>query len=137
MIISPKAKARSSFLDLGVNEVSIGNFHLKYKSHAYLYPEQALDISEFEVLKVIGKEPDVQTVLARSCSDLGVYAIKTLSKTQASSRLISRMRREQACLKMVTRGNSPFLPKLHRSFHDEARLYMVLVSFKSIDASWF
>ena len=87
-------------------------------------------VEEFEVLKVIGKEPSVQTALARGSSDLGVYAIKTLGKRSSSAKQLERIRSEQACLRMITEGNTPFLPRLHRSFHDEARLYMVLVSFR-------
>ncbi|KAL5518698.1 hypothetical protein ACEPAH_381 [Sanghuangporus vaninii] len=89
MVISPKPKARNSFLDLG--EIKRPN------------------IDEFEVLRVIGKEPSVQTILARSCSDLGLYAIKTLGKHVASA--------------------PNLLKHLHRSFQDEARLYIVLDTY--------
>ncbi|KAL5535258.1 hypothetical protein ACEPAF_3352 [Sanghuangporus sanghuang] len=110
MVISPKPKARNSFLDLGETKRP--------------------SIDEFEVLRVIGKEPSVQTILARSCSDLGLYAIKTLGKRVASApNLLKHVHSEQACLRIVTEGDCSFLPKLHRSFQDEARLYMVLDTY--------
>ncbi|EJD04243.1 kinase-like protein, partial [Fomitiporia mediterranea MF3/22] len=80
--------------------------------------------------RVAGRESSVQTILARSCSDFGVYAIKTLGKRAAStSNCLKRIRSEQRCLRIVTEGDCSFLPKLHRSFHDETRLYMVLDTY--------
>ncbi|KAH8120494.1 hypothetical protein DFH11DRAFT_67112 [Phellopilus nigrolimitatus] len=46
MVISPKARTRSSFLDLGSSN--------------------RLSVPDFEVLQVLGKEPSIQTILARS-----------------------------------------------------------------------
>lgn len=76
----------------------------------------------------MGKEPSIQTILARSYTDQGVYAIRTMKKRAASAPDLKCIRSEQKCLRIVTESNCPFLPKLHRSFQDEARLYMVLVS---------
>ncbi|KAL5534511.1 hypothetical protein ACEPAG_974 [Sanghuangporus baumii] len=110
MVIFPKPKVRNSFLDLEETKRS--------------------SIDEFEVLRVIGKEPSVQTILVRSCSDLGLYAIKTLGKRVPSApNLLKHVRSEQECLRIVTEGDCSFLPKLHRSFQDEARLYMVLDTY--------
>ncbi|KAH8120495.1 kinase-like domain-containing protein [Phellopilus nigrolimitatus] len=43
--------------------------------------------------------------------------------------ILKHVRSEQTCLRIVTEGDSVFLPKLHRSFQDETRLYMVLDTY--------
>ncbi|KAI5123727.1 hypothetical protein M0805_000320 [Coniferiporia weirii] len=112
MVISPRAKNRSSFLDLGTIN------------------HRPFSISNFETLQVVGKESSTQTVIARSCVNSGIYAIKTTRKCLVSSpTLLSRICSEQACLRVATEGGSPFLPKLYRSFQDETRLYMILDTF--------
>ena len=70
----------------------------------------------------------MHTIVARKDSKAGLYAIKAVQKCTSSSRLLKHIRSEQACLRMVTEdGDCYFLPKLHKSFQDESRLYMVLV----------
>lgn len=86
-------------------------------------------MSDFDVLRIIGKGSSAQTLLARRNSDASLFAIKTTRKHRAAkNETLKHLRSEQACLKFVTQADCPFLPKLHQSFQDNTRLYLVMVS---------
>lgn len=126
MIISPKARNRPSFLDL--NETNVSQQNKCCAVHTPRISFQRNSISDFKSLKIIGKESSVHTIVARRQSEAGLYAIKTVQKSMSSANLLKHVRSEQACLRMITEdSDSCFLPKLHKSFQDETRLYMVFV----------
>lgn len=87
-------------------------------------------MSDFDVLRIVGKGCSAQTLLARRNSDACLFAIKTTRKHRANKTdALKHMRSEQDCLKCVTQADCPFLPKLHQSFQDNTRLYLVMVSY--------
>ena len=85
-------------------------------------------MSDFDVLRILGKGSSAQTLLARRNSDACLFAIKSTRKQSAAKHnRLKHMRSEQACLRAVTEADCPFLPKLHQSFQDQTRVYLVMV----------
>ena len=96
----------------------------------FLFQNLGMSLPDLEVIDILGNKSSDQTFLARSRSNCSMFAIKSMTKQNASSpNLLKHVRSEQTCLRMITEGDLPFLPKLHRSFQDDTRLYMIMASF--------
>ncbi|CAD8068790.1 unnamed protein product [Paramecium sonneborni] len=83
-----------------------------------------LTLSDFELIKVIGRGSFGKVLLVRRITDQKLYAVKILRK-----KLLQKKKQQEQALqerKIMTLINSPFSVKLHYAFQSPSRLYMVM-----------
>ncbi|KAH9983246.1 kinase-like domain-containing protein [Russula compacta] len=87
-----------------------------------------VQVSDFEMVCVLGIGSKGKVLLARQKSNSGLCAIKVISKRRVlACQELQRTLAEQAVLRHTTdEGINPFVVKLRRSFHDEDNLYLVM-----------
>lgn len=93
-----------------------------------------VQISDFEMVCVLGVGSKGKVLLARQKSNSGLCAIKVISKRRVlACQELQRTLTEQVVLRHTTDGGiNPFVVKLRRSFHDEDNLYLVMVCLACI-----
>ncbi|KAI8331298.1 kinase-like domain-containing protein [Blakeslea trispora] len=83
-------------------------------------------LDNLEMLKVLGKGCMGKVLLVRSRATKELYALKSIIKEHVvEQREITHTLDEQNILTKLSEINHPFLTKLHLSFQDEHRLYLL------------
>ena len=85
-------------------------------------------VSDFVMMRVLGKGRAGKTSLVRHKPSSGLFALKTITKRHVlANQELQQILTEQAVLKrMATEGKNPFVVKLWWSFHDPERLFLVM-----------
>lgn len=88
-----------------------------------------VQVSDFEMVCVLGIGSRGKVLLAHHKSSSDLYALKVIAKRRVlASQEVQRTLTEQAVLsRMAIDGTNPFVAKLWRSFHDEDNLYLAMV----------
>ena len=88
-----------------------------------------VQVSDFEVMRILSKGRAGKVLLVRHKSSLGLYALKAINKQHVLALQNFRPTlTEQAVLCRVTEeGTNPFVVKLWSSFHNEGNLFLVMV----------
>ena len=85
-------------------------------------------VSDFEVMRVLGKGSAGKVLLVRHRSSSDLYALKVMTKRRVLTYQALQPLTEQAVLRrMAVEGSNPFVVKLWWSFHDKENLYLVTV----------
>ncbi|KIM31700.1 hypothetical protein M408DRAFT_327157 [Serendipita vermifera MAFF 305830] len=85
-------------------------------------------ITDFEMMRVLGKGCAGKVLLVRHKREQSLYALKAITKRHViAHQELQHTMTEQAVLKRMARSNSdPFVVKLYWSFHDKENLFLVM-----------
>ncbi len=86
--------------------------------------EDTHPINDYYLLTVIGKGSYAKVVLARKKTNGNLYALKSMKKKYIEKK--NQSQRIMTERNILTEINHPFLIKIHASFQNEAKLYLVL-----------
>jgi serum/glucocorticoid-regulated kinase 2 len=88
-----------------------------------------VQVSDFEMMRVLGKGCAGKVLLVRHKSSSDLYALKAITKRHVLARQeLQHTLTEQVVLRrMAAEGSDPFVVKLWWSFHDKENLYLVMV----------
>jgi len=86
-------------------------------------------VSDFEMMRVLGKGCAGKVLLVRHKSSSDLYALKAITKRHVlAHQELQHTLTEQAVLRrMAAEGSDPFVVKLWWSFHDKENLFLVMV----------
>jgi hypothetical protein len=86
-------------------------------------------VSDFEMMRVLGKGCAGKVLLVRYKSSSDLYALKAITKRHVlAHQELQHTLTEQAVLRrMAAEGTDPFVVKLWWSFHDKENLFLVMV----------
>ena len=89
-----------------------------------------VQVSDFEMMRVLGKGCAGKVLLVRHKNSSGLYALKAITKRHVlAHQELQHTLTEQAILRrMAAEGKDPFVVKLWWSFHDKENLFLVMVS---------
>lgn len=88
---------------------------------------RAVNLSDFELLRLLGEGCMGRVLLARSREDRHLFAIKAIPKEVVFlQREVEHTRSERDILVAVGASNHPFLVTLHSSFQNDLYLFLVL-----------
>jgi Protein kinase domain len=93
-----------------------------------------VQVSDFEMMRVLGKGCAGKVLLVRHKSTLDLYALKAITKRHVlAHQELQHSLTEQAVLRrMSAEGTDPFVVKLWWSFHDKENLFLVMVRMTCI-----
>lgn len=88
-----------------------------------------VQVSDFEMMRVLGKGCAGKVLLVRHKSSSDLYALKAITKRHVlAHQELQHTLTEQAVLRrMAGEGTDPFVVKLWWSFHDKENLFLVMV----------
>jgi len=88
-----------------------------------------VQVSDFEMMRVLGKGCAGKVLLVRHKNNSGLYALKAITKRHVlAHQELQHTLTEQAVLRrMAAEGKDPFVVKLWWSFHDKENLFLVMV----------
>ncbi len=88
-----------------------------------------VQVSDFEMMRVLGKGCAGKVLLVRHKSSSDLYALKAITKRHVlAHQELQHTLTEQAVLRrMAAEGSGPFVVKLWWSFHDKENLFLVMV----------
>jgi hypothetical protein len=88
-----------------------------------------VQVSDFEMMRVLGKGCAGKVLLVRYKSSSDLYALKAITKRHVlAHQELQHTLTEQAVLRrMAAEGKDPFVVKLWWSFHDKENLFLVMV----------
>jgi serum/glucocorticoid-regulated kinase 2 len=88
-----------------------------------------VQVSDFEMMRVLGKGCAGKVLLVRHKSSTDLYALKAITKRHVlAHQELQHTLTEQAVLRrMAAEGTDPFVVKLWWSFHDKENLFLVMV----------
>ena len=88
-----------------------------------------VQVSDFEMMRVLGKGCAGKVLLVRYKSSADLYALKAITKRHVlAHQELQHTLTEQAVLRrMAAEGKDPFVVKLWWSFHDKENLFLVMV----------
>ena len=88
-----------------------------------------VQVSDFEMMRVLGKGCAGKVLLVRHKSSTDLYALKAITKRHVlAHQELQHTLTEQAVLRrMAAEGSDPFVVKLWWSFHDKENLFLVMV----------
>ena len=87
-----------------------------------------VQVSDFEMMRVLGKGCAGKVLLVRHKSSSDLYALKVMTKRRVLTYQALQPLTEQAVLRRTTaEGLDPFVVKLWWSFHDKENLFLVMV----------
>ena len=88
-----------------------------------------VQVSDFEMMRVLGKGCAGKVLLVRHKSSSDLYALKAITKRHVlAHQELQHTLTEQAVLRrMAAEGTDPFVVKLWWSFHDKENLFLVMV----------
>jgi serum/glucocorticoid-regulated kinase 2 len=94
-----------------------------------------VQVSDFEMMRVLGKGCAGKVLLVRHKSSTDLYALKAITKRHVlAHQELQHTLTEQAVLRrMAAEGSDPFVVKLWWSFHDKENLFLVMVSLAGKD----
>jgi serum/glucocorticoid-regulated kinase 2 len=92
-----------------------------------------VQVSDFEMMRVLGKGCAGKVLLVRHKSSADLYALKAITKRHVlAHQELQHTLTEQAVLRrMAAEGSDPFVVKLWWSFHDKENLFLVMVRIAS------
>ena len=92
-----------------------------------------VQVSDFEMMRVLGKGCAGKVLLVRHKSSSDLYALKAITKRHVlAHQELQHTLTEQAVLRrMAAEGADPFVVKLWWSFHDKENLFLVMVGMPS------
>ena len=95
-----------------------------------------VQVSDFEMMRVLGKGCAGKVLLVRHKSSSDLYALKAITKRHVlAHQELQHTLTEQAVLRrMAAEGSDPFVVKLWWSFHDKENLFLVMVRIPSTAA---
>lgn len=103
--------------------------HSNWAAHPNESVLPEMQVSDFEMVCVLGRGSKGKVLLARHKSSSKIYALKAMAKRRVLA--LQEMQRTLAELavlrRMADKRTNPFVVKLWRSFHDEDYLYLVMV----------
>ncbi|KAI0042540.1 hypothetical protein FA95DRAFT_559895 [Auriscalpium vulgare] len=90
--------------------------------------QRKVQVSDFEMMRVLGKGCAGKVLLVRHKSSADLYALKAITKRHVlAHQELQHTLTEQAVLKrMAAEGSDPFVVKLWWSFHDKENLFLVM-----------
>ena len=93
-----------------------------------------VQVSDFEMMRVLGKGCAGKVLLVRHKSSADLYALKAITKRHVlAHQELQHTLTEQAVLRrMAAEGADPFVVKLWWSFHDKENLFLVMVRIHCI-----
>jgi serine/threonine protein kinase len=96
-----------------------------------------VQLSDFEMIRVLGKGRAGKVFLVRRKISTHVYALKAITKRHVlAHQELQHTLTEQAVLRrMAVEGTDPFVVKLLWSFHDKENLFLVMVRLTSIQTN--
>ena len=96
-----------------------------------------VQVSDFEMMRVLGKGCAGKVLLVRHKSSSDLYALKAITKRHVlAHQELQHTLTEQAVLRrMAAEGSDPFVVKLWWSFHDKENLFLVMVRIASVNNS--
>ena len=99
------------------------------KSRAKERSSRKVQVSDFEMMRVLGKGCAGKVLLVRHKSSSDLYALKAITKRHVlAHQELQHTLTEQAVLRrMAAEGSDPFVVKLWWSFHDKENLFLVMV----------
>ena len=88
-----------------------------------------VQVSDFEMMRVLGKGCAGKVLLVRHKSSSGLYALKAITKRHvlAHQELQHTLTEQDILRRMAAEGKDPFVVKLWWSFHDKENLFLVMV----------
>ena len=98
-----------------------------------------VQVSDFEMMRVLGKGCAGKVLLVRHKSSTDLYALKAITKRHVlAHQELQHTLTEQAVLRrMAAEGTDPFVVKLWWSFHDKENLFLVMVRLACIHTIMF
>jgi serum/glucocorticoid-regulated kinase 2 len=101
----------------------------KSSRHAKDRVSRKVQVSDFEMMRVLGKGCAGKVLLVRHKSSSDLYALKAITKRHVlAHQELQHTLTEQAVLRrMAAEGTDPFVVKLWWSFHDKENLFLVMV----------
>jgi serine/threonine protein kinase len=98
------------------------------------FAARKVQMSDFEVIRVLGKGCAGKVLLVRHKSSSRLYALKAIIKRHVLAHQdLQHTLTEQAVLRrMAAEGTDPFVVKLWWSFHDKENLFLVMVRLPCI-----
>ncbi|KAA1477263.1 kinase-like protein [Dentipellis sp. KUC8613] len=116
------------------DDASIGTSHAARKKRSKSadpkrqLSQRKVQVSDFEMLRVLGKGCAGKVLLVRHRSSADLYALKAITKRHVlAHQELQHTLTEQAVLKrMAAEGADPFVVKLWWSFHDKENLFLVM-----------
>ena len=98
-----------------------------------------VQVSDFEMVCVLGIGSRGKVLLAHHKSSSDLYALKVIAKRRVlASQEVQRTLAEQSVLRRIAiDGSNPFVAKLWKSFHDEDNLYLAMVRLTSMHLNLF
>jgi hypothetical protein len=93
-----------------------------------------VQVSDFEMMRVLGKGCAGKVLLVRHKSSADLYALKAITKRHVlAHQELQHTLTEQAVLRrMAAEGSDPFVVKLWWSFHDKENLFLVMVRLSCV-----
>ncbi|KAI9339119.1 kinase-like domain-containing protein [Pilaira anomala] len=84
-------------------------------------------VSNFDLIKVLGKGASGKVILAKNQMNQKLYALKTIKKAwHITGREVEHVKKERDILATIADVRHPFLVRLHQAFQDRHNLYLVL-----------
>ena len=130
--LTTSASSSATEDDSPLNPLRDGREHKKRSKssrHAKERVSGKVQVSDFEVMRVLGKGCAGKVLLVRHKSSSDLYALKAFSKRHVlANQELQHTLTEQAVLRrMAAEGTDPFVVKLWWSFHDKENLFLVMV----------
>ena len=103
--------------------------HSKSTTRVKERSSRKVQVSDFEMMRVLGKGCAGKVLLVRHKSSSDLYALKAITKRHVlAHQELQHTLTEQAVLRrMAAEGTDPFVVKLWWSFHDKENLFLVMV----------
>jgi serum/glucocorticoid-regulated kinase 2 len=133
---TPSASASATEDESSVNTSRERRVRKKRSKSAARAKERAsrkVQVSDFEMMRVLGKGCAGKVLLVRHKSSTDLYALKAITKRHVlAHQELQHTLTEQAVLRrMAAEGSDPFVVKLWWSFHDKENLFLVMVRITS------
>jgi len=123
------ASASATEDDSPLNPLRDGRERKKRSKSAKERVSRKVQLSDFEMMRVLGKGCAGKVLLVRHKSSSDLYALKAITKRHVlAHQELQHTLTEQAVLRrMAAEGTDPFVVKLWWSFHDKENLFLVMV----------
>ena len=123
------ASASATEDDSPINPLRERKKRSKSSRHPKERVSRKVQVSDFEMMRVLGKGCAGKVLLVRHKSSTDLYALKAITKRHVlAHQELQHTLTEQAVLRrMAAEGTDPFVVKLWWSFHDRENLFLVMV----------
>jgi serum/glucocorticoid-regulated kinase 2 len=96
------------------------------------FAARKVQVSDFEMIRVLGKGRAGKVLLVRHKSSSFLYALKAITKRHVLAHQEIRLTEQAVLRRMAAESADPFIVKLWWSFHDEENLFLVMVRLACI-----